>query len=633
MRVLQKTMISIGFTGEVNLLQKPDDGDSLEIATRDTRALLRSTTTESGLYNLAPIPATIGNSKLILGFDGQFGVRDVVVVPGAFFTPTQPDAIGASNVIRMTINDTGVFANSVVGDYFYLVPSAAALLTTTPADAEGFYRIISRGYNTTEVDVAFAGLSGETFEFAGLTANTTNDSNVVTISQTGHGLRSGDLITTVTAATIGGIVGASLSVTNSPVTRIDDDTFTYVAGATATSDDVGTIDELGTNRVLVTHSAHGFLPEALVDISVAVGFGGISSGDLTVSGTTLEVVDNNSYYYRASAAATSSATGGVINTVTKKADTWVEFEVSLDQLTTWTGMLATTHGLTEDMIHVFRSNGATPQLVDFGGAVSSESVDTIVSAVNAQIASGKCVKVSPQQLEVHSNKYQSTGTAAVLATIGNSVNLFTPAVSSAIQSHVAFSESSDIQGAAPVVSEIVIPTASSAGYPTRTYLKVDRNITNVTSEDPVPVIESPTAYNSVYPVGFQHMWFTGRGSGFNGRVYNNQTTAPYTGVMSGSDTIRPLNTFDDEQTSPDSLDRYGNIGMRLQDLPVNNFDSLVVVMDLQPTERTVRIPMAKLAEIQDIDALAGSGKGQVISFRLQDPEDSDRPFFDPNKCL
>src|SRR5690606_32385590 len=66
------------------------------------------------------------------------------------------------------------------------------------------------------------------------------------------------------------------------------------------------------------------------------------------------------------------------------------------------------------------------------------------------------------------------------------------------------------------------------------------------------------------------------------------------------------------------------------DLPLNNADKLVVEMDLNPTDKTIVVLMYKLAKFQDIDAMAGSGKGQVISFRLKDPEDGDKPFFAAN---
>jgi len=616
------------FSGEVTLLAKPADGDTIEIATRDTRALIRSLETESGLYTLSPIVTTVDNARLIMGFDGQFAVRDVIVSSGAELVPTKPDPVNAANIIRITTNDTGIFNNSVVGDSFYVVRVNSALTNVFPIAAEAFYRIIARGFNETSSDVVFSGLIGSTNFLTGLTATVIPDSATVTVSLTGHGLRTGDLVSVSTVATIGGITGVNLSVTDAPVTKISDNKYTYQALANGTSVGVGTLNGVGNNKITVAHTSHGINDGAEISTSVLTGFGGLTPAELSILNTSIELIDTDSYFYRTTKAATSSAVTQVINSVTKIKDTWVEFEVSTPLLVTWNAMLSTAFGITDNMIHLFKSSGATPQLVDFGAAASSLSVDDVVSAINSQIASGEAIKENPRQAEIRSGKFDKTGTCAILAAIGNSVNLFDTAVSSAIQAHIAFSPSGVVRGGGPVVGSIENPTAPALGYPTRTYLKIDKNITNVLDEASNPAIESPTIYNLSYPTGFQQLWITGRAEGYSSRVYNNQTTAPFTGIMTGSDIIRPLNTFDDIQTNVASLDRYSNIGLRLQDLPVNNYDSLVVEMDLNPTDKTVSVPMTKLAKILDIDAIAGSGKGQVISFRLLDPEDSDKPFFD-----
>ena len=121
---------------------------------------------------------------------------------------------------------------------------------------------------------------------------------------------------------------------------------------------------------------------------------------------------------------------------------------------------------------------------------------------------------------------------------------------------------------------------------------------------------------------------TGRQYGINTRVYNNQTTAPFSGFARGSDMINPLNTTDTTQTNPDSLDRYSNFGLKFRDLPFNNSDKFVVEMDLDATNKTVAIQMAKKAKILDIDSVVSGSKGQVISFRLKDPDNADLNFFD-----
>lgn len=613
------------FSGEITLLNKPNEGDTIEVATRDTRAAIKSIETDNGLYALTPLPATVGNSRLIVGFDGTFAVRDLDIGSNINFEVTQPDAVNATNIIRMSTNSTGVFASSLVGDFMYIIPDQSVLNTILPDDAEGFYRILSRGYSSVASDVVSSGLSGQSNIYAGLIINTKKDSNVLTVSFSNHGLKTGDVVTISHVGSIGGISGANLSVSSAPIIKIDEDKFLVNALANATSDSAGAIDSLGTNKILVTHLNHGMQDGSFVDTVVTTGFGGISAGNLSLTDTPIEYVSANSYYIRVVTAATSTE-AGIITTLTKTADCWIEFEVSSVQLSTWTAMISNTYGLSSEMVRVFKCDDVTPQLIDFGDSVSSLSVDSIVSFINGDIASGKAEKINPRQLKVRSSKFDESGTCAVLASFGNAQNIFIEGVDGAIQSHVGYSASSHIRAGAPRVTGIELPTDSVSGYSSRTYLKVDKNITDVLTEADNPVIESPTVYNPVYPNGFQHLWFSGRSEGYSARVYNNQTTAPYTGIMINNDSIKPLNTFDSTQGV--DLNRYANIGLRLNDLPLNNYDSLVVEMDSSPTDKTVSVPAAKSATILDIDAISGSGKGQVISFRLSDPDDLNKAFFD-----
>lgn len=73
-------------------------------------------------------------------------------------------------------------------------------------------------------------------------AATTNLSSTVTITKTSHGLSTGNLITVVTTNSIGGISAANLSVTNASITVLTADTFTYTAGAAASSTATGALD-------------------------------------------------------------------------------------------------------------------------------------------------------------------------------------------------------------------------------------------------------------------------------------------------------------------------------------------------------------------------------------------------------
>jgi len=538
------------FTGEIEFVKKPAIGSTIEIGSRTTRAQLATATAPAGLYSFNPLPLTVGNSRIVVGFDGEFAVRPLVVVVGATFTPTIPDPAGASNVVRLFANDDGLFANVQVDDYIYLVKDTV-FVPAWGAAVEGIYRLKAVGINGFAVDQNYASLQ----------VNTLSGSDVVTVTQPNHGFKTGARLTITTAAAVGGISGVNLSQVLTNITVLNSSEYTYVAGAAA-----------------------------------------------------------------------SSTAQGTLATVVYDADTWVEFEVSTPQLADWTPLLGAPQSVSANMIHPFKSAGAIPQIVDFGN-VAAVTIDQVVDTINDQVASGTAVKRTPQQLVVRSNDYE-TGTVGILAIVGNAVNAFTTGVAATIQSHVAFSDSGFAKSGFAVVERVFSPDLPSTGHAWRFYLEVDRTFVDVLNTAANPAIASPAA-DTEYPVGFEHLWVTGRYAGLTGRVYNNQTTAPFSGIVRGEGAIRPLQTFDTEQTSPQSLDRYSNFGLRMADLSLTNYDRLVVEMDQDPIDKTVAVPMSKRATIQDMDVLAGQGKGQVISFRLKDPEDPDplnanlpRPFFD-----
>lgn len=616
------------FTGELTFTKKPAPGTKIEIGSRNTRAFISSNESATGLFGLAPIPLTVGNSKLVLGFDGEFAVRDIVVPSGTIFTPSIPDSVAASNILRLTLNSIEVFKNAEVGDWVYLLDDASQG-NTWGANVEGFYRIRALGLHKFAVATAYSALTATSAIFAGPIGAVKKGRSLVTVTKTAHGLKTGDLVTVVAGAAIGGISDPNLSVTNAPVIVLGANQFTYTALASATSDAQGVLTSVAHNLVTVNQPAHGFTTGALVTTVASAGFGGLSAPDLSVPSAVIEVVDINNWIFRADAAATSAATGS-ITTATYQPDSWVEVEISTPQAgaSGWAPLLGSPQSVSEFMVSAFRST-TIPQLVDFGPSVSSMTVDQIVTVINASISSGTAQKVTPQFFAIRSNDYDN-GTCAVLAVIGNSTSLFTTeSVASSIQAHTAYSLSSDLQGGFPIIKAIELPTSQAAGYSTRTYLKTDRDLTDILNTATNPAIEAPATYVTDYPMGFQELWVTGRQAGLVGRVYNNQTTQPFSGIMRGVDMVRPMNTSDTEQTSPDTLDRYSNYAMRLQDLPFTKDDKFVTEMDLNPTDRTVSIAIAKVAKIQDIDPITGSGKGQVISFRLKDPEDANKPFFDP----
>ncbi|MEM4379056.1 MAG: baseplate J/gp47 family protein [Thermoplasmatales archaeon] len=614
------------FTGEINFTTKPPAGSVIEIGSRSTRAFIKSAETSTGLFATAQLPATVGNARIVVGFDGDFLIREVNIPIASSFTPTIPDPSGASNIIRLTANAPDIFQNAEVADYLYLIQDQS-IVPTWGSEVEGIYRIKAKGNNLYAINQNYSTLSISVGGIATPAIQVFKDTPTVRVTHTDHGLRTGDIINVSTTTAVGGISGANLSVTGASIIVVDKNRYLYTALANATSDATGIIDAyIGYNRVTVTHTAHGFESGATIDTTAAAPVGGISAGDLSVSGAVIEVVDANTYRYRADAAATTAGPStGTLTTVTYIADTWIEIEVSATQLADWTPLLTVAQFLTVNMVNIFKST-VIPQIVDFG-ASATLTADEVVSIINENISSGTCEKVSPRQVVLRSNNYVG-GTVAVLAVIGSANSIFEePTISTSIQAHTANAPSGYTGTGFPVIESIELPTAPASGHATRTYVKVDRDLVHINDQADNPAIESPSSYVTSYPVGFEVLWISGRQYGLTARVYNNQTTAPFSGILRGEDTIRPLQTSDSEQTSPDTLDRYANYDLRMQDLPFNNYDKFVAEMDLDPIDKTVAVNLFKLAKIQDIDAITGAGKGQVISFRLKDPEDGDKPFF------
>ena len=531
------------FTGEIRLLNKPAAGTTIEIGSGTTRAQIASVLAPTGLYSVSPISPGIGNSKLVIGFDGEFAIREVTVPSSAQVTPSQPDAVNAINIIRLTANTNELFKNVQVGDFLYLVQHS---LSTWGDNIEGVYRLNRVGMNGSPVNVTYLNLS----------AKVTDGSTTVTVTQPEHGFKSGAQIVVSTSSPIGGISYGDLSQT-AIITVLTTDTYTYEANASATGD-----------------------------------------------GT------------------------GVLAFVTYNADTWVEFEVSSVQLSDWLSILSS-QNIYQGMISLFKSEGAIPQVVDFGTSASL-SVDDVVTLINSNISGGTAIKVNPRELTVRSNNFEN-GTVAILATVGDSANIFSTGTASGIQSHIANISSDYVQGGFPVISSIVNQTDAASGYATRSSLFVDKMPVDIFDTAINPSVRS-SAGVITYPEGFEQVWITGRLSGLTGRVYSAQKTAPFQGVMRGKNTILPLQTFDSTQTNTTSYDRYSNYSLKLNDLPITEVDRLVVEMDLDPTNKTISVALFKTALIQEINTLTGSGKGQIISFKLKDPDDLDissqpRPFF------
>lgn len=265
----------------------------------------------------------------------------------------------------------------------------------------------------------------------------------------------------------------------------------------------------------------------------------------------------------------------------------------------------------------------TPQVITLTSS-SSVIVENVVSEVNSQAIGASAERSTGQYFFLRTNTYVE-GALSIVATFGKAGNLFTSAEGTSLQSHVGSSSSAYLDGGFPVVTETILPSAPSAGYGARDYLKVAPNFTEITQTSLNPIAQA-ASFVANYPVGFQETWVTGKLSGWTGRVYNNQASAPFLGLMRTDSAIKPIGAIN---TTSDTLNRYSNISFRLQDLSMTPYDKFVVEMDLDPANKTVTLPLYKKAVVSDeILISATGGKGQQYYFTLRDPEDFDKEFFD-----
>lgn len=265
----------------------------------------------------------------------------------------------------------------------------------------------------------------------------------------------------------------------------------------------------------------------------------------------------------------------------------------------------------------------TPQVITLTSS-ASVIVEDVVTEINSQAIGASAERSTGQYFFLRTNTYID-GALSIVATFGKASNLFTSAEGTSLQSHVGSSSSAYLDGGFPVVTETILPSTPSAGYGARDYLKVAPNFTEVTQTFVNPIAQA-ASFVTQYPVGFQETWVTGKLSGWTGRVYNNQTSAPFLGLMRTDSAVKPIGAIG---VTTDTLNRYSNVSFRLQDLSMTPYDKFVVEMDLDPANKTVTLPLYKKAVVSDeILISATGGKGQQYYFTLKDPEDFDKEFFD-----
>ena len=136
------------YTGDIRFVSKLAAGDIVEIASENTRAYVQSSTTSTGLYDLASQSPGFGNSKFVVAFDGTTAVKGVGTLSSAVLKVTDSSATNRT-VTLQDLNANGIFDNAEVGDYLYLVRNTGTTDITIPsgnqipAAAAGMYRIKS----------------------------------------------------------------------------------------------------------------------------------------------------------------------------------------------------------------------------------------------------------------------------------------------------------------------------------------------------------------------------------------------------------------------------------------------------------------------------------------------------------
>ena len=267
----------------------------------------------------------------------------------------------------------------------------------------------------------------------------------------------------------------------------------------------------------------------------------------------------------------------------------------------------------------FQCQNSIPQIIDLG-ATPTLTVDGLVSVINGQLQGGKAVKVSPRQLIIKSNNFDQNTTVAIFATIGTAKNIFSAQIATSIQPHIASAKTGYFASGFAKVQGVSAATLPADYYANRNYLQIKTTQTNILDQANNPAIESTEV---AYPIGLEELFITGRNTSLLSRVYNESSIAPFAGIVRGKNTFKPR-----EQSSIPSDITYDNVSLRLEDIPLNFTDKLVVQLNNDAVNNSYAIPFAKLVNIYDLDPVAGGVKGSQVKFTLSDPEDSNLQFFD-----
>jgi len=619
------------FSGQIKLKNKLDSGSNITLGSRLTRAEAQSLKAATGQFGLGA--NSLGTPKIIVAADGEFAVRSVAPPNGSTVAPT---AISVnSNLVKLTTDDLEIFRTVEVGDFIYPVRDTTSV-KPFPTRAVFPFIVKRKGLNTR--------LSNATF--TGATFTLLASSSLITVTTTSaHELVPGASITISNAALTGGSgitasdINGSRTVVSTPTTT----SFTFNADATVSSAvSPNTLDallyadsfveietaadqkdallgvftdksvsvSLGSATISVTMPLHDFIVGDTISVtSVSTDLASVFGGSGNITGSrTISAVTSTTFSF--STATTASSTVGTFTLTGAPSASPYPYEMTLFSL------------------RAFKSDKAQPHVIDFG-SVGTASIDSLVSTINATAIGFIGYKISPRQLGIRSNNFDSVkSTLGVLAVIGTAVNFIETSANSSIQPHVASRTSGDIASGFPYVTSVTPFSTHANFYATRSFLNIAKTNTQITDYATNPAISSTAGS---YPLGTQEIFIAGKNLNLIARSYHNSSASPFAGFTRGTSTQKP-----DTQTVPGTNVDNSSSSIKALDLPFSVNDKLVIEMDQDEVNKTTAIPMAKAAEILSMVPLANGAVGAQLEFTLRDPDDKDatyplgRPFFASN---
>lgn len=631
-------------SGEIKLINEPELNDNVTVSSKFTRAEIRSSETSSGLFSAGV--TNFGSPRIVVGVDGDFQIRTLAVSGASSLTPQILSA--NASVVRLYNSDPAVYSAIELGDYVFLATDTS-VANKIPGRTNSIMKVLQKGLCTRGSD--------QTFNLTPFTYTTTDGEGNVTFTVTTTDIHNFVVdqtfnISAVSLAALSQIIPGDL-IGNHKITEVVSTTQFKFKKA------IAGITQIKTPNTMNIFAAK----DTFIDVEVSKiereAFFGIFNETLiesTIGSPTIKVIlpnhglsALNAFQITGASALTQATFPGFAPTIgtpytavikTSPALTSDYFYIDLPFSavavvgtgdTTIDGKLSSvpaSYDLTAGMLHVFKCENAIPQIINI--PISDyQTVDILTSEINKQLVGATAYKISPRQFALRSNNFiETNSTISVLASVSSAKNIFSASAASAIQPHIASKQSGFIGGGAPFISSISSPTLPNAFYNTRGFLNFKTTETEILNDRDNPSIES-TVNVLDYPKGLQETFITGRNANVISRIYNNDSTAPFSGFARGVDVLPPL-----PQTIHGNNDYESNLSIRLNDLPFTPVDKLVIEMDLDSVNKTTSIPLFKKALTEVVQPF-GSGPGNQFIFTLKDPDDeltpgSYRPFFEPN---